>query len=155
MKVTKTLIILFAVFLYSCDENTPLEQESPDLRPLTSDSDLLGSWLLYETGYSPGAGYIIKKIPSTPAQLIQFKGDQTFFSNIRGYTDYKFYGVLEHPTYKSKIVAFFKSKPAPVVDINQLEAWNYVNFKGSNLALSNPRCIEGCHVGFRPLLKIK
>lgn len=147
MKVIWSLVIvLVAGTYYSCnDNNSELELER-----LTYEGDLVGYWLLYEQGYSPGAGYKIKEVPSRPAKLIQFRRNLTFFSNIAGLADFTHYRVIEdHTAPFRKIVALFKSEPTES-DLTQLNTSFYVSFIDSNLKLSYRWCIEGCHMGFRP-----
>ncbi|MEQ9441917.1 MAG: hypothetical protein RIG62_22950 [Cyclobacteriaceae bacterium] len=113
---------------------------------------LIGTWQVYETGYSPGGGYIVEEVPDEPAQIMEFKSDHQFWSNRQGLDDYSYYLILEDNS-KGSILALYK---------NELDAENnqeihslshiYVSvFKEGKVKLSFRDCVEGCHIGLKKL----
>ena len=131
-------IILIAVFAVSCTEKECcLNQEENSVNAIS------GEWLLYEHGYSPGAGYVIEPVSSVPPQRIEFKDNGELLSTVEGLTDYKFYSV------KGDVVGLFKTNPGPAPD--SLAFTNSYNFKfeNGNLKLHFRYCIEGCHMAFK------
>jgi hypothetical protein len=131
-------IILIAFLALSCNEKdccVGLEKEGSD--------QLTGSWLLFERGYSPGAGYIIEPVSAVPPQTIEFKSNGEISCSVSGLTEYKFYSV------KGDVVGLFKSDPGPSPDsLAFTHSYNF-SFEDGNLKLSYRYCIEGCHLGFK------
>lgn len=146
MKNFRNLIsFLTILFLFGCSENKP--EVEPEARPLKDESELFGTWIMYERGYSPGDIYYTDPVSFDPPQLVKFNADHKFASNI--FTEYTYYAIVEYPGTQFKILALFKSKP---VDINplQLEHSYFVSFIGPKLRLVYRSCFEGCHLGFQP-----
>ena len=106
-------------------------------------TNLLGEWLLFERGYSPGAGYIIEPVSAVPPQIIEFKSNGELSCSVSGLTEYKFYSV------KGDVVGLFKSDPGPSPDsLAFTHSYNF-SFEDSNLKLGFRYCFEGCHLGFK------
>jgi len=133
-------IILIAVFSLSCDEKEcclNLEEDGA--------TAISGEWLLYERGYSPGAGYIIEPVSSVPPQLIKFNDNGVLSSTVEGLTDYKFYSV------QGDVVGLFKTNPGPEPDsLAFTHSYNFT-FEDGNLKLGFRYCYEGCHLGFKKI----
>jgi hypothetical protein len=145
MKLFRLFIIVASIVGTSC-QNKPVD---PEL--LSAEGDLLGSWKLYERGYSPGSGYTVEPVPDEPVQWIDFNANGTFQSNLAGMGNYKYYRVIDDPSGNSKIVALFESEPVNV-DPSNLEHSYQMSFENGGLNLSFRFCIEGCHMAFRPLI---
>lgn len=140
----KTLFATFfsLLLLLSCRD----EKESTTS---AHDNEIIGSWLLFEYGYSPGSGYIIEKVPVEPAQIIKFSEDGRFSSTAEEFINFKYYLILEDLQYDQTVLALFVNDPGSAPqDIQKLEnAYNLSFEKG--LKLSRRWCIEGCHLGFK------
>lgn len=134
------LIILVAMFTLSCDEKeccVNVEEEGAN--------DILGEWLLYERGYSPGAGYVIEPVSAVPPQLIKFKDNGILSCTVKGLTDYKFYSV------QSDVVGLFKTDPGPEPDSLAFTHSYHFTFENGSLKLGFRYCYEGCHLGFKKI----
>ena len=131
-------IILIAFLALSCNEKdccVGMEKEGSD--------QLVGSWLLFERGYSPGAGYIIEPVSAVPPQIIEFKSNGELSCSVSGLTEYNFYAV------KGDVVGLFKSDPGPSPDsLAFTHSYNF-SFEDGNLKLGFRYCYEGCHLGFK------
>ncbi|HMG92912.1 MAG TPA: hypothetical protein VK589_22800 [Chryseolinea sp.] len=131
-------IVLIALLALSCNEKdccAGLEKEG--------SKELAGDWLLYERGYSPGAGYVIEPVSVNPPQIIEFKTNGELSCSVSGLTDYKFYSV------KGDVVGLFKNDPGPSPDsLAFTHSYNF-SFEGGNLKLGFRYCYEGCHLGFK------
>jgi hypothetical protein len=141
-----TAIVLTAC---SCKE----DKVEPKLSNL---EDLHGSWLLYEEGYSPGAGYITNPVPAEPAQYLTFSEGNAINSSIEHLKEYKHYRIIEEPVSKSNILIVYKTDPGnKEIDISELKDSFFIKFINGKLNLSNRMCIEGCHLAFKPITKIE
>ena len=98
-------IILITLLALSCDEKDCCAGSEKE-----GSNDLAGDWLLFERGYSPGAGYIIEPVSAVPPQIIEFKNNGELLCSVSGLTDYKFYSV------KGDVVGLFKNDPGPSPD---------------------------------------
>ena len=136
--VVNISIILIAFLALSCNEKdccVGLEKEGSD--------QLVGSWLLFERGYSPGAGYIIEPVSAVPPQIIEFKSNGDLSCSVSGLTEYKFYSVM------GDVVGLFKNDPGPSPDsLAFTHSYNF-SFQDGNLKLGFRYCYEGCHLGFK------
>ena len=133
------LIILVGAFTLSCEEKeccTNLDDES---------SSILGQWILYERGLSPGSGYIIEPVSSVPPQIVEFKGNGEFACTVGGLTDYKYYAVI------GDIVGLFRTYPGPAPDSSAFTHSYHAIFEDGNIKLYFRYCFEGCHLGFKRL----
>jgi hypothetical protein len=76
----KRLVLFLAILpaLASCKKDNDKQ-----LYDRVSGEGLVGNWQLFEEGSSPGAGYYITKIPANPAQMLWFRENGTWESNIR------------------------------------------------------------------------
>jgi hypothetical protein len=143
--LTKVLALVLVSFSVSCDHGG----EGPDILPV--GETLIGSWLVSERGYSPGAGYITEEVPPRPAQTIIFKANGELFSNVEGFSQYPYYLVLEHPQDPEHyILALFATQPdGQPLDVNKLSPTYAITFTDKVLKLSYRWCIEGCHIGMK------
>jgi hypothetical protein len=131
-------IILIAFLALSCNEKDCCVGLDKD-----GSNELAGNWLLFERGYSPGAGYIIEPVSAVPPQIIEFKSNGQVVCSVSGLTEYKFYSV------KGDVVGLFKSDPGPSPDsLAFTHSYNF-SFEDSNLKLGYRYCFEGCHLGFK------
>src|SRR6187431_1580929 len=101
-KLAYAVIWVISIGLFSCTE-----MESNDSQIIT------GAWLLYEQGYSPGDGYVVKSVSDSPPQVIVLNENGTITSTIEGWTDYKYYQVLKDTIGSNSvlILALFKLDP--------------------------------------------
>jgi len=131
-------IILIVFLALSCDEKDCCTDQEKE-----GSNELAGDWILYERGYSPGAGYIIEPVSAVPPQIIGFKGNGELSCSVSGLQDYKFYSV------KGDVVGLFKSDPGPSPDsLAFIHSYNF-SFEEGNLKLGFRYCFEGCHLGFK------
>lgn len=142
-KTAVMLIVLFSIlaFAFTCEDNE--KQDQP------REEELTGTWQLYETGYSPGSGYITEQVPLNPPQLITLKENKELETNISNLTGFKYYAVLDDGNRQVKILALFKTKPDNTIDITKLEHSYSIQFNEGKLKLSYRFCIEGCHMAFQ------
>src|SRR5690242_16330375 len=131
-------ILLIAFLVIACDQNGVAPSDT-------------GSWILYERGYSPGAGYITEDVSAVPPQTLALNENGSMTSTIGELSDYKFYLILEHDADKNKILAVFKDRPIDQhPDINKLErSYDIALDEEGNLKLSFRWCNEGCHLGLK------
>ena len=133
-------LILIAVFTLSCEEKEcclNLEEDGA--------TDISGEWLLYERGYSPGAGYTIEPVSAVPPQRINFQDNGGLSCTVEGLTEYKFYSV------QGDVVGLFKTNPGPEPDsLAFTHSYNFT-FENGKLRLGFRYCYEGCHLGFRKI----
>lgn len=139
---TKIFVLLLVLTVCSCDK------EDPNFLPV--GETLEGSWIMTEYGYSPGAGYITKAVPTDPAKTITFRDDGTLTSNMDGFSTYQYYQILEDPQNSEyKMVGLFTTKPTVTPDINITSPVYHIRFTEELLKLQMRGCIEGCHVGLK------
>ena len=132
-------VILIALFTLSCQDKECCADENNK----EGNNILIGDWLLFERGYSPGAGYIVEPVSAVPPQRIEFKENGALSCSVSGLTEYKFYSVREN------IVGFFTEDPGPAPDsLAFIHSYNF-SFQDGNLRLEFRYCIEGCHLGFK------
>lgn len=109
-----------------------------------------GEWILYEQGYSPGAGYITEDVAPVPAQTMTLNADGTIEATIKGWEKFKYYLILEQDN-DNKILALYESKPLNSnPDVNKLATSYQMAFdEEGNLKLYFRWCIEGCHLALK------
>ncbi len=129
------LVALLGLFLITaaCEES--------DLSP--ASKELVGTWQLYEYGWSPGSGYFVEEVPSVPAQTITFRSNGTV--DVTGeqldFLDaYRQYRLVTDSTQTADYVELSGS------DDDKFVA--YVTLLTSDSLTLNPPCFEGCHRGF-------
>jgi hypothetical protein len=144
MMRTLFFLIVLPFFVLSC------ENKDCCTFPGESATELHGTWLLYERGYSPGAGYITEAVSAEPAQTITFQRDGKINTNFEGWKDYTFYRVLHDDQTGDDVLALFKEEPHGELDVRQLEHSYSISYDDDgNLRLAFRWCIEGCHLGFK------
>ncbi len=144
IRLTFILALLLFVFL-ACDEQKDCCTAEEEAGQFT------GSWLLFEHGYSPGAGYITEAVQPKPKQAIVFD-DGRITSTVKGFEDYKFYRVLEDTVTDTPFVAFYIIDPDTQPDPLASNPPTYsFQLKGDTLKLYFRYCFEGCHLAFRKL----
>lgn len=140
-KLFKTGVALFALLMVgvmsSCDEK--------DCCAFGEDEGLTGTWLLYERGYSPGAGYITEPVSASPAQTLTFQDNGEMTSSINGSDEYEFYFI------QGNVIAFYKVYPGPSPDPSTFTTSFNLSRVGHNLKLQYRFCIEGCHMELRKI----
>jgi len=111
-----------------------------------------GSWLLFERGYSLGAGYVTVEVPATPAQLLAFDGDKVFASNISVLEAFTYYAVLDDPNSGDKVLALLTEDPGLVTpDVETVQHSYTIEWSASALTLHYRWCIEGCHISLKKI----
>ena len=134
-KLAYAVIWVISIGLFSC-----AEMESNDSQIIT------GAWLLYEQGYSPGGGYVVKSVSDSPPQVIVLNQDGTLTSTMDGWKDYKYYQVLKD----TMVLALFKLDPgSQPKKIEELDHSYNITFKDGGLRLEYRFCMEGCHLAFK------
>lgn len=129
------LVTLLGLFLVTaaCEDN--------DVSP--TSRTLVGTWQLYEVGWSPGSGYFVDEVPQTPAQTVTFGSDGTVSATgerLIGFDISQKYRLVSDTTQTSDYVEFTKSDG----DTYRM----YVTQLTSASLTLNPLCFEGCHYGF-------
>lgn len=140
MRFLNYIIFPFLIIvLYGCDEkdNSPIIQ---------STGELTGWWLLYETGYSPGVGYIVEAVSPKPPQVLVFE-EEEMSSSINELEDFKFYKVSTDTVTQTEFVALYKNKPTLQNDESS-PTYSFL-ITGDTLKLYFRYCYEGCHLGFK------
>jgi hypothetical protein len=140
------LLALIAVLGSSCeaDHNDSL-QKNYEIQKTT--------WLLYEQGYSPGAGYYTDPVPESLQQTILFEADNKFSTTIEGLDKYKYYRIVEDSISSRTVLVLHTNDPGNRhVDIDQEHSYN-MEFVDGNLKLYYRYCIEGCHMAFKQVKK--
>ena len=142
MKIYTTYILLLMLMTaFSCEEEK-------DCCVFESD-ELIGTWLLYEHGYSPGDRYITEAVPDSPPQKMIFQSGNKFVTTIENLSEYKFYVIL-HDGESDKILALFKIDPGTkALDIQNLEHAYTIQKNADRISLHYRYCIEGCHLGLK------
>jgi hypothetical protein len=138
MLVVNIPVILVVILAVSCGEKDCCGDSEKE-----NSNELVGEWLLFERGYSPGAGYIIEPVDPVPPQIIEFESNGELSCSVSGLTDYKFYFV------KGDVVGLFESDPGPSPDsLSFTHSYNF-SFEDGNLKLGFRYCFEGCHLKFK------
>lgn len=128
--------VLFLLFLASCTGGTS------EVGPVEG-SGIVGSWRLYETGLSPGAGYYVTPVPSKPPQILIFTSDGRIQKQgkraIEAFQQANYYRI-DSTNYG---LALWTKK----LKSDTTEYYYYLSFQANTIRLAPP-CIEGCHLGF-------
>jgi hypothetical protein len=109
-----------------------------------------GTWLLTERGYSPGSGYIVEPVPSSPAQTLTFGGPKTFKSNMQGFLDFKFYEIVVDNSEASLLNLYVDDPELVKQDVSFKNSFRIV-LGDNDLQIMQLGCIEGCHLGFEKI----
>ena len=130
------LVTLLGLFLIvaACEES----EVSP------TSQKLVGTWQLYEYGWSPGSGYFVDEVPPAPAQTLTFsndgraetQGDKTYF-----FKDLKRYRAVRDSTQGVDHVEFLSSNSDTWLTV-------HVTLLTPDSLTLRPMCFEGCHYGF-------
>lgn len=115
--------------------------EESELSP--ASQTLVGTWQLYEYGWSPGSGYFVEEVASVPAQTITFRSNGTVDATGEqlGFLDsYQQYRLVSDSIQTTDYVEFTKSDD----DTYSM----YITQLTSDSLTLNPPCFEGCHRGF-------
>lgn len=111
--------------------------------PSPASRTLVGTWQLYEYGWSPGAGYFVDEVPRTPAQTITFDSNGTVSATgeqLISFDPSRKYRLVSDTTQNRDYVEFTKSDG----DTYSM----YVTQLTPDSLTLNPPCFEGCHYGF-------
>ncbi len=145
--------IIYLVFLFfSCDNKDCCDY--PDVfREPTTSQELMGTWLLYESGYSPGGGYITNPVNADPPQTIQLKPENEFSSTMQGLTSYNYYFILQDTFMNASVLSLYKTLPSNIPEYPDTLGLNYTvgRNESEDLILYFRFCIEGCHMAFRKI----
>lgn len=131
--VCRVSSLLIVFFMASCS--------SENLGP--GGSTIVGTWRLYEQGYSPGSGYYVDSIPALPLQSLTFRkngevskqGDQ-----ISGIFTFPCYRVI---TSQDKLRLKFLNSNKDEAATSDMS----LRIVGDTMQI-RPSCREGCHYGF-------
>lgn len=143
MKVFSFTLVLAVVMLSGC-----ASEDCAKVSETTSDS-WLGDWLLVERGYSPGAGYIVDPVPSSPAQVLTLRTNCTMTSSAEALRDYQYYRIFDDPYSESPVIAFFSSTPDDAITLEDCDVSYNIVWEDDLMKLWYLYCFEGCHLGFR------
>lgn len=130
-----TLIPTLLFTLINCRSTYSVNSELRD--------SLAGTWLFYEQGYSPGAGYIINKIPAKPEQTLTLTANGRIQAKGDGLKYYQSFNSFRTDTLNQVTRIYYSPSTT-----NYSET---IRLSGDTLRLYQS-CIEGCHLGF---LRIK
>jgi len=145
MNKANILLILLVVFCLACEEKDCCTVKGE------IDEVIKSSWLLYESGYSPGNDYVTIEVPAEPPQVISFGGDNKFSSDVDGWSKYKFYLIADDPhNAEEKIVALFETDPGNTVPTVFQTSFS-IKLQEDKLVLRYRWCTEGCHSAFKRL----
>jgi hypothetical protein len=137
-KIAAFFLFIITVTMTACEEPDDL------CCGLLATGQFDGIWLLHETGYSPGAGYIIEEVPAVPAQTIEFK-DNKVVSTVKALERIKFYKLLTDAASNTRYIALYTDDPETT------SPHSTYSFEVSEtvLKLYFRWCFEGCHMGFK------
>jgi hypothetical protein len=140
----KLLVIALLLGIVSCNGNKDC------CLPNGESEGLIGKWQIYETGYSPGGGYIVKKVPDEPAQILNFESDNQFFSKNTGMERFSYYLIL-NDSLEGSILALYEEEPdiKENQDTKSLAHSYMIKYEEGNVKLFFRYCIEGCHIGLK------
>jgi len=110
-------------------------------------STLGGSWLMFERGFSPGAGYIVEAVAADPPKSMTFGEDGSFNSNIDGYNMYQRFRTEQDQQQDVLVLA----ASSDTFDDPNKSARFTIEFKDGAMFLYRRWCIEGCHEAFRKI----
>lgn len=140
MRFLNYIIFPFLIIVvYGCDE----KDDNPTVQ---STGELMGSWLLYEKGYSPGVGYIVETVSPMPPQVLILE-EERISSSVNELEGFKFYEILTDTVTQTEFVALYKNKP-PLQNDESGPTYSFL-VTGDTLKLYFRYCYEGCHLGFR------
>lgn len=109
-----------------------------------------GNWRVYESGYSPGAGYVVDEVSANPLKFVRFGEDQRFESNYEGFTDINYYKITEES--QQPVLWLYQEEPQGELRVDDELVYKYfVSQENNKLKLSYAYCIEGCHIGLSRL----
>ena len=135
MKNIRSFICITVIFFFlgACQED--------ETRQASEDSTIVGTWLLYEYGYSPGGGYFVEVVPAVPPQTITFTANGEVKSNSEQ-SNIHYYRWVTSASEKNSRIAWAETRNAldSAITVN-------VSIKNDTLLL-NPPCIEGCHQAY-------
>lgn len=132
------LIWLLLIGLFACESDNAVESVQAK-----AGHPLVGSWQYVEQGYSPGSGYIVEKIPATPAQTITFSAQYTVSTaNLSNSTwaNARTYRIDSTANQRTELVLLDEKQQAIGPPMG-------IGLKNDSLRLTPP-CIEGCHLLF-------
>ena len=142
--------ILFVIALFlaavSCNNNQDC------CLPSGEPEGLIGKWQIYEHGYSPGGGYIVKEVPNEPAQILTFESDNQFSSRNAGMDRFSYYLIL-NDSLEGSILALYEEEPDTKdnQDTKSLAHSYMIKYEEGNVKLFYRYCIEGCHIGLKKI----
>lgn len=130
--ICRSISALIIFFIASCSNE--------NLGP--GGSSIVGTWRLYEQGYSPGSGYFVDTIPALPLQSL------TFFKNgeVSKQGD-QLGGIFAFPYYR--VTTLQDELKLKFLNSNKEEAvTNDMSLRivGDTMRIQ-PSCREGCHYG--------
>jgi hypothetical protein len=140
---TRQIPIFLVIILLGCVENDDLCCSMPETNKLA------GTWLLYEYGYSPGAGYITEAVAPSPAQTMTFDDDRVS-STVLGFERFKYYKILNDTMVNTPYIALYADEPGvqPNTPSSDVPTYSF-DLEGHTLTLHFRWCFEGCHLAFR------
>lgn len=115
--------------------------EESDLSP--AEQTLVGTWQLYEYGWSPGSGYFVDEVPPVPAQTVTFKSSGTVSATgerLTGFDSAQKYRLVSDSIQTTDYVEYTDTDGDPYI--------MYVTLLTSDSLTLSPPCFEGCHFGF-------
>ena len=142
----KSIFVVIGGFLVmvSCS------QDQECCLPIDDFENLIGKWQIYEYGYSPGGGYIVKKVTNGPAQILTFESDNQFSSENAGLDRFSYYLNLNDSLEGSILALYEKEADAKGNQDTKSLAHSYmIKYENGNLKLYYRYCIEGCHIGLK------
>lgn len=144
--VIPSMFIVLAFLSGACEEHEKM------CCAILEENELQGKWLLYETGYSPGMGYITEPVPALPAQTLTVD-NLIVSSTVDGMEDFRFYRILTDTatTPDSPYIAFYTEDPGEQPDPSIAAATYNFYIEGNTLTLGFRWCYEGCHLAFRKI----
>ena len=139
----KVLLYAICILLFSCEDKFTSEESQQDARAL------LGTWLLYEKGYSPGAGYIVEAVGAELEQTITFKNNHRMEVTIPWLEDFEYYAVMMDENNQDVVLAFYESNPGPSPKLSSSDHKYTLVTDESGIKLYFRFCIEGCHLALK------
>jgi hypothetical protein len=147
MKIPLYLLLILFVAA-SCGE----EEVATECAALHDEKGPQGHWQIVEYGYSPGDKYYTVEVPGTPLQYAHFADGNRFQSNYEQLKEFNYYLLLKEGD-GEVYLAFYKNKPVEAEEnLNPtFDASFSLGMDDDVLELWFRYCIEGCHIGLKPL----
>ena len=156
MKKVFISVVLAAMCLFiQCEEKECCVDPGIVFTEYSANAEgFLGTWQVYEYGYSPGAGYFTVDVPSDPLQFLEFSDNHVFSSNYRGLEEINYFFIIDDAEGNSQILALFEAMPSEEdIESKEFDHSYHIWATEKGINLTYRYCIEGCHIGIEKIVQ--